>query len=180
MNSSTRSSPPQTAPPGVPRTVAEALGQIVWLLTQSPMHRELRIKDIEWGFLPAVVHEQFRIFRLGEMPQLDPALLGAVGMTKEGLEQLPLGVALWAKLSESAEAKLERGEHLSAEEWISGDRVWLVEMISPFSTPENKLSEVMLLDLIQGPFRHTAFHLHRTDPASGRRDKIRVAHHLAQ
>jgi cytolysin-activating lysine-acyltransferase len=159
--------------------VAEALGQIVWLLSQSPMHRELRIKDLEWSFMPAVLHEQFRIFRLGQLPQLDPAQLGAIGMTKEGLEQLPLGVAIWGRLSEPAEARLERGEHLAANEWNSGDRVWLVELISPFSTPQNKLSEVMLLDLMQGPFRQTAFHLHRTDPATGRRDKIRVAQHLS-
>ena len=169
---------PETPPPGVPRTVAEALGQIVWLLSQSPLHRELRIKDLEWSFMPAVLHEQFRIFRFGQMPQLDRAQLGPVGTTKEGLEQLPLGVAIWGKLSEAAEARLERGEHLDAAEWNSGDRVWLVELISPFTTPQNKLSEAMLLDLMQGPFRQTAFHLHRTDPVTGRRDKIRVAHHL--
>jgi cytolysin-activating lysine-acyltransferase len=64
------------------------------------------------------------------------------------------------------------------EEWNSGDRVWLVEMISPFSNAQNKLAEVMLMDMIQGPFRQTAFSLHRTDPATGRRDKIHVAHHL--
>jgi cytolysin-activating lysine-acyltransferase len=167
---------------GAPRTVAEALGQTVWLLSQSALHKELRIKDLEWSFMPAVLHEQFRIFRFGKLPGLEnlsPAQLGAQGLTKEGLEQLPLGIAIWAKLSDAAEAKLERGEHLTMEEWRSGDRVWLVELIAPFSTPENKLSEIMLMDLMQGPFKDTAFHLHRTDPASGRRDKIRVAHHLA-
>jgi hypothetical protein len=33
-------------PAGAPRTVAEALGQIVWLLSQSALHKELRIKDL--------------------------------------------------------------------------------------------------------------------------------------
>jgi cytolysin-activating lysine-acyltransferase len=56
--------------------------------------------------------------------------------------------------------------------------VWLVELISPFANKENKLSETMLMDLMQGPFKHTAFNLHRTDPATGRRDRIRVATHL--
>ncbi|PTT54590.1 toxin-activating lysine-acyltransferase, partial [Stenotrophomonas sp. HMWF022] len=28
---------------GAPRTVAEALGQIVWLLSQSPLHREMQL-----------------------------------------------------------------------------------------------------------------------------------------
>ena len=180
MNASTGTTAPGAPPPGVPRTVAEALGQIVWLLSQSPVHKELQIKALEWSFMPAILHEQFRVFRFGKLPGLEnveAAKLGA-GLTAEALEQMPLGVAIWAKLSEAAEKKLEKGEHLSLEEWNSGDRVWLVEMISPFTNAENKLAEVMLMDLIQGPFRHTAFNLHRTDPASGRRDKVRVAQHL--
>jgi hypothetical protein len=84
-----------------------------------------------------------------------------------------------ADLSEAAEAKLERGERLTLEEWKSGDRLWLVELISPFATPENKLSEAMLADLMQGPFRTRAFSLHRTDPASGRRDKVTIRSHVA-
>jgi cytolysin-activating lysine-acyltransferase len=168
-------------PPGTPRTIAEALGQVVWLLSQSPLHRETKIKDLDWSFMPPILHEQFRIFRFGPLPGLenvDPKTFAPAGITKEGLEQLPLGVAIWAKLSEAAEAKLEKSERLTLEEWKSGDRVWLVELISPFATKDNKLSEAMLLDLMQGPFKQTAFNLHRTDPATGRRDKIRVASHL--
>jgi cytolysin-activating lysine-acyltransferase len=175
------SAAPAAEPPaGVPRTVAEALGQVVWLLSQSPLHRELRIKDLEWSFMPAILHEQFRIFRFGPLPgaeNIDPSTLAA-GFTRAAVEQLPLGVAIWGKLSAAAEAKLEKGEHLTHEEWRSGDRVWLIELISPFSTPQNKLAEAMLLDLMQGPFRTTAFNLHRTDPATGRRDKVHIASHL--
>lgn len=178
--SSTASGAP---PPGTPRTVAEALGQIVWLLSQSPLHREMKIKDLEWSFMPAVLFEQFRVFRFGPLPgggNIDPKAFAQIGLTKEGLEQMPLGVAIWAKLSAEAEGRLEKGEKLTAEDWKSGDRVWLVEMISPFATPENKLSEAMLLDLMQGPFKATAFNLHRTDPQSGRRDKVHVASHLQE
>lgn len=168
-------------PPGTPRTVAEALGQITWLLSQSPIHRELKIKELEWSFMPAILNEQFRVFRFGPLPGsegLDPAQFAQLGLTKEGIEQMPLGVAIWAKLSEAAEAKLERGEKLAMEDWRSGDRVWLVEMISPFATPDNKLSQAMLIDLVQGPFKDVAFNLHRTDPATGRRDKVHVSSHL--
>src|SRR5258708_3201450 len=111
-----------TPPPGTPRTVAEALGQIVWLLSQSPMHRELKIKELEWSFMPAVLAEQFRIFRFGPLPgseNLNPADFAKLGLTQEGLEQMPLGVAIWAKLSETGEARLEAGEHLKAEDWKS-------------------------------------------------------------
>jgi cytolysin-activating lysine-acyltransferase len=166
---------------GAPRTVAEALGQVVWLLSQSAAHRELKIKDLEWSFMPAILVEQFRIFRFGPLPGLervDLQALAPAGLSKDALEQLPLGVAIWAKLSEAAEAKLERGERLSMQDWKSGERVWLVELISPFATAANKISEAMLLDLMQGPFKDVAFHLHRTDPATGRRDKIRMAGHL--
>lgn len=165
---------------GAPRTVAEALGQITWLLSQSPLHREMKLKDMEWSFMPAILNEQFRIFRFGPLPgaeNIDPAAFGLIGLSKEGFEQMPLGVAIWAKLSEAAEKKLESGQRLDPADWRSGDRIWLLEMISPFATAENKLSEAMLLDLMQGPFKDTPFSLHRTDP-SGRRDAVRVASHV--
>jgi cytolysin-activating lysine-acyltransferase len=172
---------PVQPPPGVARNVAEAFGQVVWLLSQSPLHRELKIKDLEWSFMPPIIHEQFRVFRFGPLPgmeNVDPKAFAPMGMSKEAFEQLPLGIAIWAKLSEAAEAKLEKGEKLTLEEWRSGDRVWLVELISPFANPANKLSEAMLMDLIQGPFKSTAFSLHRTDPKTGRKDKILVASHI--
>ena len=181
MEQQTQSPPGAAAPPaGVPRTVAEALGQVVWLLSQSPAYRELRIRDLESSFMPAILHEQFRVFRFGPFPEAaktDPAAM-LPGLSKEALEQMPLGVAIWARLSEAAEAKLEKGERLTPAEWRSGDRVWLVELISPFATAENKITEAMLLDLVRGPFRRTPFNLHRTDPATGRRDKIRMDKHL--
>lgn len=170
------------APAGAPRTAAEAIGQIVWLLSQSPLHRELRLKDLEWSIMPAVMKEQFRIFRFGPLPQIsgvDPSALPA-GFDRTALEQLPLGVALWAHLSPEAEAKLDRQEHLALEDWNSGDRTWLIELISPFANAENKLVEVMLADLAQGPFKDRPFSLHRTDPSSGQREKITVDHHLAK
>lgn len=158
-------------------TVAEALGQIVWLFDQSPLHRELRIKDLSGAVTPAILNGQFRIFRFGPTPafaQSDPAEFLKLGLSREELEQLPLGLALWAFLSEEAEARLEAGGRLSVEDWTSGDRLWLVEMISPFATPENKLTEVMLVDLINGPFQGRVFSLHRTDPATGERKKVTV------
>lgn len=168
-----------SAPPsGAPRTVAEALGQVVWLLSQSPLHRELKLKDLEWSFMPAILREQFRIFRFGPLPgmeNIDPASFAPMGMSKEGLEQLPLGVAIWAYLSESAEKKLEEGEHLALEDWQSGGRLWLVEFVSPFANPQNKLGEVMMFDLMGGPFKGKTFYLHRTDPQTGRRDKIKLS-----
>lgn len=169
-------------PAGAPRTVAEALGQIVWLLSQSALHKELRIKDLEYTMMPAILHEQFRLFSIGPTPGfdgVDPEVLRKSGFTREGLQNMPLGVAIWARLSPEAEQKLERGEKLSLDEWKSGDRVWLVELISPFANAENKLLEVMLMDLMKGPFARTAFNVHRTDPKTGVRNKVHMNAHLA-
>jgi cytolysin-activating lysine-acyltransferase len=138
----------------------------------------LPLKDLEWSFMPALMHEQFRIFRFGPLPGLDPSKISIPGFDKNALEMLPLGVAIWAKLSEEAERKLEKGERLAPGEWNSGERVWLVELISPFSTPQNKLQDAMLLDLMSGPFKQTPFFLHRTDPNTGRRDKVSISSHV--
>jgi len=162
-----------------PRSVAEALGQITWLLTQSPVHKHLKLGDLEWSIMPALLQEQFRVFRFGPLPGLEAVNPGDFipGVTKEGLEQMPLGIALWAWLSEAAEQKVERGERLEPAEWKSGDRLWLLELIAPFSTAENRLAEVMMADLINGPFAGQEFSLHRTDPATGRKDRITFGRH---
>jgi cytolysin-activating lysine-acyltransferase len=163
-------------PPGVPRTVAEALGQITWLFTQSGAHRQLPIEALEWSVMPAIAVEQFRLFTFGPLPGLEGVHPETIvpGLTREALETMPLGVALWGQLSAAAEAKVEAGERLAADEWNSGDRLWLLELISPYANVENKLAEAMLLDLIGGPFAGRSFNLHRTDPATGERSRITV------
>jgi len=44
-----------------------------------------------------------------------------------------------------------------------------VDLICPFHTPENKMADQMLADLITGPFKTKKFKFHHTDPASGER-----------
>jgi cytolysin-activating lysine-acyltransferase len=159
---------------GTPRTVAEALGQITWLFSQSPLHQHLKIKDLEWSVMPALMVEQFRVFSFGPLQGLENVKPEEFlpGFTKEGLEQMPLGVAFWGLLSEAAEAKVESGTRLEPADWSSGDRLWLLELITPFATLENKLAEIMFADLLNGPFKGKRFSLHRTDPTTGVKDRI--------
>lgn len=136
-----------------PMTVSHLLGEMTWLLSQSPLHRNLAIGDLEWLVMPPLIHRQFYIFRDGDKP---------------------VGLALWAKCGRSAEAKLERGmiepgNRLSLEEWTDGDTIWLVDLIAPFADPQNQHREIMMADLISGPLAGKAFKFHQTDPATGER-----------
>jgi cytolysin-activating lysine-acyltransferase len=134
-------------------TVSHLLGEMTWLLTQSPLHRAFAIGDLEWLVMPALIHQQFYIFRDGERP---------------------VGLALWAKCGPDAEAKLERGmiepeNRLTLEEWTNGPSIWLVDLVAPFADSENKHREIMIADLISGPLAGKAFKFHQTDPATGKR-----------
>lgn len=35
-------------PPGHAKTISAVLGEIVWLMSQSPLHKQFFISDLEW------------------------------------------------------------------------------------------------------------------------------------
>jgi cytolysin-activating lysine-acyltransferase len=134
-------------------TVSHLLGEMAWLLTQSPLHRGFSIGDLEWLVMPPLIHRQFYTFRDGERP---------------------VGLALWAKCTPEAEAKLERGmtepeNRLSLEDWNNGGTVWLVDLIAPFADGDNRQRETMIANLVSGPLAGTEFRFHETDPQTGER-----------
>lgn len=154
MNDAASSLPTSAAPP----TVSHLLGEVTWLLTQSPLHRALQIGDLEWLVMPALILRQFYIFRDGDRP---------------------IGLALWANCDAEGERKLDGGmiepeNRLSLQEWNAGDRIWLVDLIAPFADATNRHREIMIADLISGPLRGKAFHFHQTDPATGKRSAREV------
>jgi hypothetical protein len=59
-----------TQPHGEPpsKTVAQVLGEIAWLMTQSPRHKAVPLGDLEWLVMPTLLLRQFRIFYKGEQP----------------------------------------------------------------------------------------------------------------
>jgi len=148
-----------TPPAAQAPTVSHLLGEMTWLLSQSPLHKVLAIGDLEWLVMPALIHEQFYLFRDGDKT---------------------VGLALWAKCNEEAERKLEAGmiepeNRLTLEEWKSGDRIWLVDLIAPFANATNRQRELMIADLISKPLAGKAFSFHQTDPNTGARTVQHVA-----
>ncbi|MDA5193674.1 toxin-activating lysine-acyltransferase [Govanella unica] len=139
-------------------TVSHVFGELTWLLTQSPLHRHLKLADLEWLIMPPLLHRQFYVFRDGDKT---------------------IGVALWAKLSDAAQDKLnkpllEAENRLTPDDWVSGENVWLIDLVAPFATPENRHREIMVADLISGPLKGQQFRLHKTDPQTGKREVVTV------
>lgn len=134
-------------------TISHLLGEMAWLMTQSPIHRAMPIDALEWLCMPALIKRQFYIFRDGDRP---------------------VGLALWAKCEEKAAAKLEGGmiepeNRLTLEQWGGGDQIWLVDLIAPFADNANRQREIMIADLISGPLKGEEFRFHQTDPKTGKR-----------
>lgn len=136
---------PAAATPQAPggKTVAQALGEIVWLMTQSPVHKQLFIGDLEWFAMPALLLEQFRIWN-------GP--------------NAPAAVALWAFVSDDTDRRLEAGAgKLRADEWTNGDHPWLIELVAPFGAQDE-----ILADLHSQVFGGKPFKFHTAEPGGQR------------
>ena len=100
----------QAEPP--PKTVAQVLGEITWLMTQSPRHKAIPLGDLEWLLMPAILLRQFRIFYKGEQP---------------------VGVALWALADDLVAKRIDAGDkRLTAVEWKSGTTMRIIDLVAPF------------------------------------------------
>ena len=112
----------QPAPAGAAKKTSEVLGEIVWLMSQSPLHKQLFISDTEWLVMTPMLLQQFRLF-------YDKAK--------------PVGVVFWASVSEEVEARLAAGTtRMRPQDWKSGDRLWVVEAIAPFGGAEEMVKDL--------------------------------------
>ncbi len=123
----------QPAPSAASRTVAGVLGEITWLMTQSPSHKGFFISDLEWMIMLPVMMQQFRLFYDKDKP---------------------IGVALYARVNDEVEERLKSGSaRLRPQDWKSGDKLWIVEIIAPFGG-----HEAMMTDFKQQLFKDTDVH----------------------
>jgi cytolysin-activating lysine-acyltransferase len=112
----------QPAPTGAAKKTSEVLGEIVWLMSQSPLHKQFFISDLEWFVMTPMLLQQFRLF-------YDKAK--------------PIGVVFWGTVSEEVEARLAAGtSRMRPQDWKSGDRLWVVEAIAPFGGAEEMVKDL--------------------------------------
>lgn len=93
-------------------TAVALLGRVVWLWLRSPLHREWPVIVLRNHVMPSLQHGSFAMMHDGRNP---------------------LGFFSWASLSEEAERRyLKNPNSLRPEDWVSGDRVWIIDMVAPF------------------------------------------------
>lgn len=170
----------ESSPRPAASTLAHTLGEIVWLMTRSPLHKHLKLGDLEWLLMPAILMNQFRLFKVGNQV---------------------VGLALWAYITPEQAAEMGKTGKLKAEDWRHGTDVlqfvkdqqagkkpklaepklkdgevelWLVDFVVPFVTPENKLAQACMADLIKGPLKGKKLRMHKTDPKTGEKTTMEL------
>lgn len=122
------------------------LGEIVWLMAHSSLHREWPVDSILQWVVPALLHKQCRLYHRGGRP---------------------VAYVAWAGLSKQVEeAYVLNPRSLQPKDWVSGKRQWVIDWIAPFGD-----STAVIRDLKEGLFRDEVGRALRVKPGS---DEMRI------
>lgn len=93
------------------KTVAEILGEIVWLMTQDPRSKDMSINDIERIVMPAIILKQFHIEYV------------STGSSKNKKNLIPIKATIFAMCSDSDMHLLMQGKlsEMQNNFWKSGN-----------------------------------------------------------
>jgi hemolysin-activating ACP:hemolysin acyltransferase len=93
-----------------------AFAKIVSLIMHSPSHSHLHVSDLKWLVVPPLIAEQFAIVE---------------GVREGAVLPSPFAVALWAQVSPEVDRRLSEDKNrpvrLAADEWQSGDIMWIID-----------------------------------------------------
>jgi cytolysin-activating lysine-acyltransferase len=80
------------------------------------VHKQFLVGDLEWLVMPPIMLRQFRIFYH---------------------EGKPAAAVLYAFVSDEVERRIEAGApSMRPNDWKSGERAWIVQVIAPFGQAE--------------------------------------------
>jgi hemolysin-activating ACP:hemolysin acyltransferase len=109
----------------------------VMAMAATPRDRGQTLGDLERLVLAPLLHDRIAV---------------ATRKAKEGEAGGVAGIAIWATLTEEAEARLKEQiaekvfpPRLKPEDWAGGDRVWLLDLLSP----DRALASAVLANLRQ-------------------------------
>ena len=95
-----------------------AFAKIVSLIMHSPAHNHLHVSDLRWLVVPPLLVDQFAIVEAVRQGAALPS---------------PYAAALWARVSPEVDRRLSEDKdgsvRLAAEEWQSGDVLWIIDAV---------------------------------------------------
>lgn len=104
-------------------SLESTLGAIVLLASRSQSHKFLFMSDLEWLVMPAIAQKQFMLFR-------NP-------------KNEPVAFVSWAKVSVDVEKRLLSGQtKLQPQDWNSGDKLYVMDVVSPFAQGKEVLNQL--------------------------------------
>ena len=121
-----------------------AYGDLAFLYLRSEMHRDVPLHLARLAIQPAIDLSFYKVFHNDGIPRY--------GVT-------------WAFLSPEAEAKVARGELLQPSEWMSGDQMWVMEIIAPYG--QGTAAAVVKWLKQNLPEKVSSVRYQRVDPKSG-------------
>jgi cytolysin-activating lysine-acyltransferase len=98
-------------------------GDALFLAFRSPRHQEASVATLRRHLEPPLQLGQYRIFYFDGVPR---------------------GLYTWAWFDTEAEKRLVRGDPLGADDWISGDRLWIVDMIAPYRGMSSSMARFIM------------------------------------
>ena len=102
--------------------MSQSFSQVVAVLMRDANFRNLRLADLEWLVLPAIMSGQFKLGHARAQPGADKS--------KDGGTFIPVAVAMWARVSPAIDKamseNLDKPVRLKANQWMSGDIPWLI------------------------------------------------------
>ena len=106
--------------PSIPN--ATLLGEIIWLLGYSDLHQSWPIGSIRQWVIPALHHNQFRLYRRDGRPR---------------------GYVSWAWMSKDVEQRYVLDTpSFRLEDWKSGEHAWIIDFVAPFGDAREILRDL--------------------------------------
>ena len=109
-----------------------ALGQLAFLASHCPMHKQFPVQAVNRIFVPAVNHDCVRFFQ------------NSTGSVCAAL--------IWARLSDDvSERMIFEGQPPNQDEWASGANLWFLDILAPFKHG-GQIARLIARDPPEGPF----------------------------
>ena len=106
--------------------MAQSFANIVGVLMRDPGFKNLRLADLEWLVIPAILSGQWRLAQGAARPTKSDT----ASAEEKASMYVPVATALWASVSPEIDKRLsenlDKPLTLRPNEWLSGQHIWLI------------------------------------------------------